>query len=233
MCRYTFGWLFSLLPAVALATGPTPSAFSGVATGGDAIVQTGAYCPDRATTYLILEEMTVALEGVTRAQESLLVLDDAATASIMLARADAALALAIGRGSGARVGTLIDAALSAEKDGHPKANLAWFPLLKEALQGLPEDATHAAARAQIAHAEDILQGQADGDEIQALLTAKQILQCDPLHIPLRQSRAQMERLQRDMLLGEKPSADRFNTLTDLVKRALQAGLDRLVEVQGP
>lgn len=229
MYRFALGWLLGLLPVVQLAADPAPSQPSEV----EAPAQTGEYCPDKASTYLVLEELTVALEGVSRARESLLVLDDGTNASVMLARAAAALSLAAGRGSGARVATLIDAVLEAKKDGRPKATLAWFPMLKKALDGLPDDAARDAANAQIVRAEGILQGGADGDEVEVLLKAKQVLSCDPLHIPLRQSIAQLERLQRDIIRGNKPTGKEFSVLIDVLNRAMSYGLRRLVELQQP
>jgi len=173
----------------------------------------------------------VALEGVSRARESLQVLQDTTTAGMLLARASAALALAAGRGSGARVATFINAALAAKKDGHPKAPLAWFPILRQAMEGLPDDAAREAANRLIAHAEGILQGQADGDEVEVLLKAKQMLMCDPIHIPLRRSLDHLERLQRDIARGAQPSDNEFSVLIDVLNRAMSYGLQRLVDLQ--
>ena len=235
MNKRTFVWFCGVLPLLAVAADRPLS----VSTGGDAatkqeapaVLKGGAYCPDRASTYLLLEELTVGLEGVSRARENLLVLDDGPSAQIALARALSALTLAAGRGSGARMGTLIDAALSATQDGHPKANLAWFPLLKNALDGLPDDATRASVRAQIARAEAVLEGRDDGDEIRLLLDARSQLQCDPIAIPLQQAIADVQRLQRDLLLGKKPGAGEFSGARNSLEQALQAGLRRLAEVQ--
>jgi hypothetical protein len=121
MFRFVFGWLLGLLPVVLLAADPASPATAMPADAGDTTTPSGEYCPGEESMYLVLEELTVAMEGVSRARESLLVLDDAPAAGMLLARADAALALAVGRGSGARVASLIDAMLAAKKDGHPKA----------------------------------------------------------------------------------------------------------------
>lgn len=63
----------------------------------------------------------------------------------------------------------------------------------------PEDAARAAANSSIANAEGILQGQAEGDEVEVLIKAKQLLMCDPMHIPLRRTLDHLERLQRDIV----------------------------------
>lgn len=231
MYRFAFSWLIGMLPAMLLAANPASFLPVTPASAGDEPVQSGKYCPGKASMYLVLEELTVALEGVARARENLLVLDDATTASLLLARANAALALTAGRGSGARVATLIDAMLAAKRDGHPKAALAWFPILRQAMDELPESPAREAAIALTAQAEGILQGQTDGNEIEVLLKARQMLTCDPLHIPLRQALAHLERLQRDITRGTKPSDNEFSVLIDLLNRAMSYSLRRLVDLQ--
>jgi len=234
MNRFAFGLIGNMMPTVLLAanlTSPGPAISIASASAGEMPVPPGIYCPDRASTFLILEELTVALEGVSRARESLQLLHDTPTAGVLLARANAALALAAGRGSGARVATLIDAALAAKKDGYPKAPVAWFPILRQAMEGLPEDATREAANRLIADAEGILQGQEEGDEVEVLLKAKQMLMCDPLHIPLRRSLDHLERLQRDIARGTQPSDNEFSVLIDGLNRAMSYGLQRLVDLQ--
>jgi hypothetical protein len=231
MFRFVFGWLLGLLPVVLLAADPASPATAMPADAGDTTTPSGEYCPGEESMYLVLEELTVAMEGVSRARESLLVLDDAPAAGMLLARADAALALAVGRGSGARVASLIDAMLAAKKDGHPKATLIWFPVLKQAVAGLPDDAAREAANAWIVRAEGILEGRARGDEVEVLLKAKQMLLCDPLHIPLHQSLTHLERLQRDIARGAKPSDNAFSVLVDLLNRAMSYGLQRLIDLR--
>ena len=94
---------------------PVPTPTTGVNAAIHSKGLAGKYCPGMASTYLVLEELTVAMEGVAKARESILVFNDLPTAQMLLARADAALALAAGRGSGARVATLIDALLAAKQ----------------------------------------------------------------------------------------------------------------------
>lgn len=231
MPRFVFAWMLALLSGLSLAvdeTLPQPAESADTAEAG---AHPGAYCPDRATMYLILEELTIATEAVAQARETLLVLDDAQTAEVLLIRANTALALATGRGSGARVATLIDAALAAKEDGNPKATLLWFPTIKLALQGLREDPAREAANTHISRAEAILQGQSEGDEIQMMLKAKQLLKCDPLHIPLGESLSHLTRLDRDIARGTKPAADDFALLVELLNRAMRYALQRLAELE--
>lgn len=224
--------LVSRLVGTLLTVGALATAVHASEEAGQQAPKPGLYCPGQDTLYLILEELTAALHGVTRARESLLDLNDPATAAILLARAGDALALAAGRGSGARVAMLIDAAMAAKQDGRPKAMLPWLPMLKLALSALPPDDTRAAATAQVATAEAIIQGAAAGDEIQTLVNARQLLVCDPLDIPVRQSLALLLRMQRDVARGASPSGNDFSALIDLLNRAMTDGLQRLVALQG-
>ena len=222
---------FALFAATLSAVAASPDQAEPPATLDDASAQPGAYCPGQASTYLTLEELTVALNAVTRARENLFVLDDAATADLLLVQADTALALAVGRGSGARVANLIDAALAAKQDGHPKSALAWIPLIRHAVAELPDDAARRTADALVLRAEDMLQGSAEGDEVETLVKARQMLRCDPLHIPLRQSMAHVERLHRSLGQGSKPSAEDFSALIDSLIEAQSYGLNHLAELQ--
>lgn len=106
-----------------------------------------------------------------------------------------------------------------------------FLLLKQAMRGPPDGAAHKAVDQLITQAEGIVQGRADSKEVEVLLQAKQMLTCDPLHIPLRQSLAQLERLQREIARGSKPAGNEFSVLIDSLNRALGYGLRRLVELQ--
>ena len=102
MYRFFLGPIVGLLSAVTLAADPVPTPTTGVNAAIHSKGLAGKYCPGMASTYLVLEELTVAMEGVAKARESILVFNDLPTAQMLLARADAALALAAGRGSGAR-----------------------------------------------------------------------------------------------------------------------------------
>jgi hypothetical protein len=183
------------------------------------------------STYLILEELTVAVEAVAGARESFLTLKDAQTGQALLARADAALASALGRGSGARVAALVNAVMATKDDGDVEASLAWFPNLKLALAGLPVDAARDAAITRVGEAEAILQGQAEGDDIQVLLGVRRLLECDPLHIPMRDALARIERMQREAGRGAMPGSDAFDLLLDPMSGAMNYGLQRLIDLE--
>jgi hypothetical protein len=214
-----------------LAANPDPAPGAGVNAAVETKDLAGTYCPDMASTYLILEELTVATEGVARARESLLVFNDMPTAQMLLARADAALASAVGRGSGARVATLINALLAAKEEGNAETSLLWFRNIKLALSGLPVDAARDAAFTQIARAEAILQGQAEGDEVQTLLEARRLMECDALHIPMRESLTRLVRIHGEVGRGAKPSSDSFSVLIDHLNRAMSYALQRLIDLE--
>jgi hypothetical protein len=78
----------TLVPALAaglvLAAEPVPPAATVSADKAHTSVKVGHYCPDEASLFLVLEELTVALHPSSRAHESLLVLDDAPTAGTLL-----------------------------------------------------------------------------------------------------------------------------------------------------
>ncbi len=223
--------VLALLPAIMLALPSAPFAADNVKDTAHPEVKSGTYCPDEASTFLVLEELTVAIKSVSQARESLLVLSDVEAATTLLTRADAALALANGRGSGARVANLIDAALAAKRDGQPKATLTWMLPIRLALKGLPDDPARSAAARDIDSAEAIIQGQETGDVVKTLLQAKQYLMCDPLHIPLRQALSHLARLRRDIAAGTKPSDDDFSVEIDQLNRAMDYGLRHLNELE--
>ena len=231
MHRFAQGLLVGLLSALTSAANPDPTPMAGENAAIETKDLAGAYCPSMASSYLILEELTVAMEGVARARESLLVFNDAPAAQMLLARADTALASAAGRGSGARVATLINALLAAKEEGNAKASLLWFRNIKLALAGLPVGAARDAATTRIAQAEAILQGQSEGDEVQVLLKARRLLECDSLHIPMRESLTLLARMHRDVGRGVKPSSDSFSVLIDHLDRAMSYGLQRLVDLE--
>ena len=231
MYRFFLGPIVGLLSAVTLAADPVPTPTTGVNAAIHSEGLAGKYCPGMASTYLVLEELTVAMEGVAKARESILVFNDLPTAQMLLARADAALALAAGRGSGARVATLIDALLAAKQEGNAGASLLWFPNIKLALAGLPADAVRDAALTQIARAEAVLQTQAEGDEVQILLQARQLLECDALHVPMRESLNRLARIRGEVGRGAQPSSDSFSALIDQLNGAMNYALHRLVDLE--
>ena len=231
MYRFILGPILGLLSAVTLAASPDATPPTGVNAATDSNGLAGKYCPGMASTYLLLEELTVAMEGVAKARESLLVFKDASTAQLLLARADAALASAVGRGSGARVASLINAVLAAKEEGNAKASLLWFQNIKLALAGLPIGAARDGALAHVARAEAILQGQAEGDEVHTLLQARQLLECDALHVPMRESLKRLGRIHGEVGRGAKPSGDSFSVLIDHLNRAMHYGLQRLVDLE--
>jgi hypothetical protein len=223
----------SFLLALALIAGLASAASGAEADSAKVSPAAGAYCPGLDTLYLTLEELTVALRAVTQAQEAALVLGDAASADILLGRAGTALALASGRGSGARTATLIDAVIAAKTDANSRGMLPWFPNLKRSLAGLADDPTKQAAQAKVSEAEAIVQGQAQGDEVLPLRAARQLLVCDPLDIPLQQATTGLTRLHRTVVQGQKPTPADFSAITDLLNSASSYGLQRLLDLERP
>jgi hypothetical protein len=221
----------ALFAAVSLAANPGPAVADAAVGGGEAGDLAGVYCPGMASTYLILEELTVAVEAVARARESFLTLKDPQTGQMLLARADAALASALGRGSGARVAALANAVMATKEDGDVEASLAWYPALKRALAGLPFGAARDAAITRVSEAEAILQGEAEGDDIQVLLGARRLLECDSLHIPMREALARLEHMYRDAGRGAFPTPESFETLLEHLNGAMTYGLQRLIDLE--
>jgi hypothetical protein len=221
----------AVLPALISATTAFAESASSLPTAAAATPQPGRYCPGLDTLYLTLEEVTVALRAIVQAKENLLVLKDAPTAGILLTQAGAALASAAGRGSGPRTATLIDVVIAAKSDADPRDMLLWFPNLKHAMAGMVAGPAVQAAKRHVADAEAILQGQTQGDEIELLRKARQLLVCDPLDIPLQEAQKELRRLNRASIQGKSPTAEDFVRLTDLLNRGLTYGHQRLVDLE--
>ncbi|MGW8228927.1 MAG: hypothetical protein ACWGOW_08500, partial [Gammaproteobacteria bacterium] len=96
--------------------------------------------------------------------------------------------------------------------------LAWFPLLQTSLLTLPNDATVSAAEESIGRAEDIMQGDKDGDAMQSLKEARHMLACDGLDIPLQEAMQAQDVLMKQLNQNTKNIA--YDNLRDALRNAL-------------
>ena len=177
----------------------------------------GNYCPDEDILLVTAEELSTSLELSMRSRAALLNKDQATAVSEMIA-ARTTLQLAASRGAAARTNQLIDAIIQSWSSEDYTQLLAWFPLLKTSLLTLPYDATVRAAEESIGHAEDIMQGEKDGDAMKSLKEAKHMLACDGLDIPLQEAMQAQDELMKQ--LNQNTKDIKFDTLRDALRNAL-------------
>jgi len=143
---------------------------------------------------------------------------DQPTALSELIAAKTTLHLAASRGAAARTNLLIDAIIQAWSGENYTQLLAWFPLLQTSLLTLPNDASVSAAEESISRAADIMQGDKDGDAMQALKEARHMLACDRLDIPLQEAMQAQETLMKQINQNAKDIS--YDTLRDALRNAL-------------
>lgn len=177
----------------------------------------GHYCPGTDVELVVAEEISTSLDLVMQSRTAMI--NNDLTASISeLTASGTALHLAASRGAAARTTLLIDAVIQSKTgDDYPKM-LAWFPLLHASLLTLPDDPTVRATGDLIGHAEDILQGDEDGDPVESLKKARDMLSCDGLDIPLADAIQAENTLSKN--LSRKTTIDDYDTLVDSLRRAL-------------
>lgn len=144
------------------------------ATTNAAATKAGSYCPDSDILLVVAEELSASLDLVMRSRVALSDKDQA-TAMTELTAAGTTLFLAASRGADARTTMLIDAVIEAKAGEDYAQMLAWFPRMYASLQTLPDDTSKSAAQDLIDLAEDIMQGDKDGDHLAALKEARQML----------------------------------------------------------
>jgi hypothetical protein len=187
------------------------------ATVSDSSPKPGSYCPSKDIRLVVAEELSTSLELSMRSR-SALINKDKATAISELSAARTTLHLAASRGAAARTNLLIDAIIQAWSGEDYTQLLAWFPLLQTSLLTLPNDAIVSAAEESIGRAEDIMQGDKDGDAMQSLKEARHMLACDNLDIPLQNAMQAQDELLKQLNQNAKNIS--YNTLRDALRSAL-------------
>jgi len=177
----------------------------------------GNYCPGRDIRLVVAEELSTSLELSMRSRAAL-INKDQVTAISELISARTTLHLAASRGAAARTMLLIDAIIQSWSGEDYAQLLAWFPLLQTSLLTLPNDATVSAAEESIGRAEDIMQGDKDGDAMQSLKEARHMLACDGLDIPLQEAMQAQDELMKQLNQNTKNIA--YDNLRDALRNAL-------------
>ncbi len=187
------------------------------ATTSDSSPKPGNYCPSTDLRLVIAEELSTSLELSMRSRSALNNKDQPTALSELIA-AKTTLHLAASRGAAARTNLLIDAIIQAWSGENYTQLLAWFPLLQTSLLTLPNDASVSAAEESISRAADIMQGDKDGDAMQALKEARHMLACDRLDIPLQEAMQAQETLMKQINQNAKDIS--YDTLRDALRNAL-------------
>ncbi len=191
----------------------------------EAVSKPGQYCSPLTTDSRVLEELSITLDQVARAQHAMESETGAAT-DVALGRAASALTLASAYNDAARTRQLINAALTAKDSENYQQLLGWFPLLHKALLSLPDDPEVRAAGTQLGLAEDILQGDSKGDALKYLHTAAHYLGCDKLDIPLKQADEALTPLFVQVAQGHKAKSAAFDKVLVLLRAALNAAFEQ-------
>ena len=177
----------------------------------------GHYCPGTDILLVAAEEISTSLDLAMRSRTAL-INNDLPTAINDINSSGTALHLATSRGAAARTTLLIDTVIQTKTgDDYPQM-LAWFPLLHTSLLTLPDDETVRAAGDLIGRAEDILQGDEEGDPVAPLNNARDMLTCDGLDIPLKDAILAQETLSKQ--LNPKTKTGDYDKLIDSLRRAL-------------
>ena len=177
----------------------------------------GHYCPSTDILLIAAEEISVSLDLAMQSRTAL-INNDLPAAIHDINSSGTALHLAASRGAAARTTLLIDTVIQTKTGDDYTQMLAWFPLLHTSLLTLPDDATVRAVGDRIGHAEDILQGDEDGDPVAPLKEARDLLTCDGLDIPLKDAMQAQEALSKQ--LNPKTKTSDYDTLIDSIRRAL-------------
>lgn len=205
--------LWACIPLLALSFSMSAAA----ATTASSSPKPGNYCPGTDIRLVVAEELSTSLELSMRSRAAL-INKDQVTAISELISARTALHLAASRGAAARTMLLIDAIIQSWSGEDYAQLLAWFPLLQTSLLTLPNDATVSAAEESIGRAEDIMQGDKDGDAMQSLKEARHMLACDGLDIPLQEAMQAQDELMKQLNQNTKNIA--YDNLRDALRNAL-------------
>jgi len=198
---------------------------SAVAATPAASPKPGGYCPSPDILLVTAEELSASLDLAMGSRAALLHKDQV-TASSELTSVGTTLHLAASRGAAARTNLLIDAIIQARVGEDYAKLLTWFPLLQTSLLTLPDDATVSAAGDWVGDAENILQGEKEGDPEKSLKEARHMLACDGLDIPLQQAIAEQGKLMKQLGQNVKNSSHDYSALLDSLRSALAYALEK-------
>ena len=201
-----------IIPVLALSLSISADAATSTATP-----KAGEYCPAQDIRLVIAEGLSTSLDLAMRSRAALLDKDQALATSELTA-SDTVLHLAASRGAAARTSLLIDTVIESMVKNPYSRTLTWFPLLQTSLMTLPYDPTVSAADDLIGNAEDIMQGDKEGDPMISLKDARHMLACDKLDIPLQQAITEEDKLASTLGVNTKVSA--YDDLLDSLHRAL-------------
>jgi len=182
----------------------------------------GDYCPGSDVLLVSAEELSVSLDLAVRSRAALRQKDVAAAARELIS-VGTTLRLAASRGAAARTNLLIDAIVQSKGSENYAQLLTWIPLLQRSLRTLPDDATVSAARDWIGAAEDIMQGEKEGNPEMPLKEARHLLACDGLDIPLGQAIVEQGKLMKQLRQEVKNSS--YKELLDALRSALTYALE--------
>ncbi len=182
------------------------------------LIKPGIYCADTEALIPIAEDLNASLALTMRARAAYIYKDRIAAIN-QLATAGTGLQLAASRGGAARTMLLIDAIIQEKiNEGNTKA-LTWIPLLQTSLLTLPDNVTTNAAGDLFGQAQNIMQGDEDGNAVEVFKQARHMLACDDLNIPLQQAIDAQTRLMEKLNKGEKKAT--FNELLDALHNTLR------------
>ena len=177
----------------------------------------GNYCPGPDILLVVAEDLTTTLDLTMRSRTAL-INKDLPKMIGELTSAKTALYLAASRGAAARTILLIDAIIQSKTSEDYAQVLTWFPLLQTSMLTLPNDATTSAADDLIGNAEDIMQGDKNGNVMSPLKKARHMLACDNLDIQLHAAMQTLDTLMSHPDQNTKISA--YDTLLDSLRGAL-------------
>jgi hypothetical protein len=181
----------------------------------------GIYCPGTEILLVAAEELSASLDLTMRSRAAL-INKDLPTAFSELTSARTTLHLAASRGAAARTILLIDAIIQARAGENNLQMLVWFPLLRTNLLSLPNDETVSAVSDLFDGAEDIMQGDKNGDPMKLLRDARHMLACDGLDIPLQAAMQAQDNLMKQP--GQNIKKADYDTLLESLRSALNYAL---------
>ena len=198
---------------------------STISKANSAQLLSGGYCPDSKILLIVAEDLSSSLDFVMQSLAAQSRGDQDKMQSALEA-ASVTLKQATSRGAGARTALLIHSAILSRVNENNKQLLTWFPLIRSALFTLPDDVSRRAASHAIGRAEDILQGDQDGDSLEQLRKARHFLTCDGLDLPLQAAiKGQVLLLSR--IQQNKPVVTKdYDKIVDSLRTAMSYALGR-------
>jgi hypothetical protein len=194
--------------------------------------EAGSVCPDPGVVDVLLEELSVTLDRVMSAQEAVR-RNDMVEARLALVEAATALRLAFGRGAAARTRLLLDAVMKSKAGEDYSHMLGWFPTLHSAVRGLTGHPHVDQAERQLGIAEDIFKGEREGNGLEHLQAAQDLLGCDKLDLPMRQANETIDGLYQTVVRGERPKGRAFAAASAPLQRSISTALEMSRQSSAP